>query len=137
MDNIEQTAAEMLSDTENIVLASLDGDGYPRPVPMNRLANDGLRTVWMTTEYHGRKARHFRADPRAGLCFYTRRGSVVLRGTVEILRDETARKKFWQEGFSRYFPGGADDPQYCILRFTAQRAKCWVDGAFHELPELR
>lgn len=127
----EDIAADMLARTENITLASLDQGGFPRPVPMNRLSHQGLRTVWMTTEYSGEKVRHFLRDPRAGLCFYTERGSVSLTGEVEVLREPSLLESFWQEGFRRYFPQGASDPQYCLLRFTALQGKGWIDGSFH------
>ena len=46
----------------------------------------------MTTVYGGEKARHFLRDPRAGLCFYTERGSVSLTGEVEVLRRTLAAR---------------------------------------------
>ena len=32
-----------------VVLASVNKEGYPRPVPMSKIATDGISTIWMST----------------------------------------------------------------------------------------
>ena len=43
-----------------------------------------------------------------------------LRGTVEILEDAESRAAAWQDDYLCYFPGGKDDPNLRVLKFTAK-----------------
>lgn len=44
-----------------------------------------------------------------------------LTGTVEVLETPEARERIWREGDEQYYPPqGIADPDYCVLRFTAQ-----------------
>ena len=44
--------------------------------------------------------------------------------------DEAEKKALWQDWFIEHFPGGVNDPTYCILKFTAKRATYWLDFQF-------
>ena len=49
METLEKKAAEMLQKSEVVVLASINQEGYPRPVPMSMVKAEGISTVWMST----------------------------------------------------------------------------------------
>ena len=55
---------------------------------------------------------------------------VTLLGEVEIVHDAVVKKALWQDWFIEHFPKGIDDPEYCILRFDANKATCWIDKLF-------
>ena len=67
----------------------------------------------------------FRKDARAGLYFANTRffRGVSLSGRVEILETEEAKTRIWREGDERYYPQGAADPDYCVLKFTAEKGR--------------
>ncbi|MBQ4278932.1 MAG: pyridoxamine 5'-phosphate oxidase family protein [Rikenellaceae bacterium] len=132
MEHIRKKAAALLARCDTAVLASVDEDGCPRPVPMVALRTEGVSTVWFSTEKDSVKVRQFRADPRAGVCFYERGNMVTLTGTVEIRTDAATRSELWQPWMAEHFAGGVDDPAYCVLRFTAHRMRYWLDGDFAE-----
>ena len=46
---------------------------------------------------------------------------VMLIGTMEVLEDSQSKEMIWQEGDTMYYPEGVTDPDYCVLRFTAER----------------
>ena len=75
--------------------------------------------------------RCFRKDPRAGLYFADPRffWGVSLTGTMEVLETPEAKERIWREGDTLYYPGGVTDPDYCVLRFTAQGGRYYSD--FH------
>lgn len=64
----------------------------------------------------------FRENPKAGLYFVDRRFFrwLSLTGTVEVLETPEAREQIWREGDEQYYPQSIADPDYCVLRFTAQ-----------------
>jgi general stress protein 26 len=46
---------------------------------------------------------------------------LMLVGTIEILQDLESRKMLWFGDAERYYPKGVEDPDYSVLRFTAER----------------
>ena len=54
----------------------------------------------------------------------------MLTGYIEIITDEAEKKALWQDWFIEHFPGGVNDPTYCILKFTAKRVTYWLDFQF-------
>ena len=55
-----------------------------------------------------------------------RRGS--LTGIAEVITEKNALKRFWKDVFAHYYPAGPDDENYCLISFSAKRAKLWIDG---------
>lgn len=80
----------LLDACEVITVASVDGKGYPRPVPVVKLAAEGCGQIWFATGAGSRKTAQFRANPKAGVSFFAGQDSVVLTGFIEevpILHD--------------------------------------------------
>mgnify|MGYP002224338145 CR=1 FL=1 len=62
--------------------------------------------VWMVTSVGSMKVNDFKANNKAGLCYDYYGDGVALRGTVEIITDNTIRKDIWSglvhSSFSRW-----------------------------------
>ena len=82
MEKIKEKAASLLQKCEVVVLSSMNAEGYPRPVPIVRIASEGLSTIWMSTGASSLKTTEFRANAKAGLCYYSDGDSVVLTGVI-------------------------------------------------------
>lgn len=55
-----------------------------------------------------------------GICFY---------GNVHVHREREYRELLWHEGDEKYYPGGIDDEDYCIIEFTADSGRYYhYDG---------
>lgn len=132
MVSMIEKAAMILERCPVVMIASLTGDGYPRVVPVSKLEADGIGTIWFATGADAEKARDFRHDPKAGLCFYENSNSVGLTGHIEIV-DGPRKKEIWQDWMLDHFPGGPEDPNYCLLCFKAERGTFWIDGRFEKL----
>lgn len=122
-----QTAAEALSlvaDSGIAMVASLDGSGHPYVKAMLKMETEGLKHVWFSTNTSSRRVAQFRKDPRASVYFVDPAGfrGLLLLGTMEVLTDREARQRLWRTGFEAYYPKGVDDPDYCVLRFSAREA---------------
>ena len=46
---MKEKATELLQRCEVVTLASVNKEGYPRPVPMSKSATDLISTIWMST----------------------------------------------------------------------------------------
>ena len=49
----------------------------------------------------------------------------MLRCRMQVLEDEASRQMMWRNGDTMYYPQGMNDPDYCVLKFTA------VDGGYY------
>lgn len=38
---------------------------------------------------------------------------------MEVLEDNDTKQRIWQEWDTLYYPKGVEDPDCCVLRFTA------------------
>ena len=118
---IEQALA--LADRSGIVMLGTNGDdGTPNIKAMLKMENEGLKTVWMSTNTSSRRVGQLRRDPRACLYFIDMEKwmGVMLVGGVELLQDAESRQRLWREGFEKYYSLGVNDPDYTVLRFTAR-----------------
>lgn len=130
---LAEKAAALLSQCSEVTIASIDAHGFPRPVPMSKIHTEGCNEVWLATGADSVKVADFKQNGKAGLCYSYYGDSVSLRGTVEIVTDDTVRKEMWQEWFIHHFPGGIADPNYVLLHFTGSEATFWINGEFaHE-----
>lgn len=78
--------------------------------------------------------RHFQSNPKAGVTFYAGSDSVTLTANMEIVTDKAVKDGLWCDLLAQHFPnGGKDDPEYCILHFTASEATVYIDGDFKTL----
>lgn len=111
-------------------IASVDEEGFPTMKAMLApRVREGLRTFYFTTNTHSMRVAHYRRDPKAGIYFCDPAGfrGVLLRGTMETLTDPVSRRLIWREGDTEYYPLGVDDPDYCVLRFTARDGRTYTD----------
>ncbi len=123
-------AEALLAECPTVTIASVNSDGFPRPVPMAKGETQGCGIVWMATGADSVKVADFKRNPKAGLCYDKGGSSVCLRGTVEIIDDDDIRKEKWQDWYINHFPGGPADPNYLLLRFVGTEATIWIDHEF-------
>lgn len=121
-----KTVSGMADKAKTVFLSYIDGQGCPTTramlAPRER---EGIRVFWFSTNTSSQKVAAFRENPRASIYFVDRRffRGVSLSGTVEVLEDPAAKERLWQKGDVMYYPRGVTDPDYCVLKFTAERGR--------------
>lgn len=125
-----EKAIHLLSQCKEVTLASVNAEGFPRPVPLDKIHSLGCNEVWVVTAADSEKVADFRLNPKAGLSYSFYGDSVALRGTVEIITDDVTRKRMWQEYFTNYFPAGPTDPNYVLVHFIGKEATIWINHEF-------
>ncbi|MDL2206273.1 pyridoxamine 5'-phosphate oxidase family protein [Eubacteriales bacterium OttesenSCG-928-N13] len=128
--DIRDKAIQLLEKCEDVVLASVSEDGYPRPCVMSKNRSKGVGSITMSTGFNGVKTRHFLRDGKAGVSYREGGNSVTLTGHVTVHTDLQTKKDEWQDWFIEHFPGGVEDKDYCVLKFEAIEAILWIDGEF-------
>ena len=76
------------------------------------------------------KAKFFQLNmenPKASIYFYNKGRfkyeAVMLTGIMEVLQDEEIKREIWRDGDTMYYKQGVSDPDYCVLKFTAERGR--------------
>ena len=113
-----------------MTIVSIDANGYPRPVQMSKIGARGFHEVWMATSADSVKVNDFRTNNKAGLCYDYYGDGVALRGTVEVVTNETIRKEMWKDWLIHHFCGGPSGPNYVLLHFIGKEATFWINGEF-------
>ena len=49
---MKEKATELLQRCEVVTLASVNKEGYPRPVPMSKILAEGISTIWTVSYTH-------------------------------------------------------------------------------------
>jgi general stress protein 26 len=113
----------ILVENSKIALLGTNGDeGYPNIKAMLVADQEGLKRIWFSTNTSSRRVAQLRRDPKACVYFvdFSVWQGLMLVGTMEILTDPESRRRFWHPGDEQYYRLGVDDPDYSVLRFTAE-----------------
>ena len=124
-DHVRGLSLALVTRSDIAIVATIDDGGCPDARAMMKVEAEGLERLWFTTNTSSAKVAHLGVDPKSCVYFVDleRWEGLTLLGTANVLRDRPSRERFWREGFERYYPGGVDDPDYSIVRFTPERAK--------------
>lgn len=123
-------AEELLNSCEDIEVASINEDGYPRVCVVSKLESEGFDTIFFSTGTSGTKANHFKKNSKSSVCYHDEHNSVTLVGEMEIVEDMEIKKRVWQDWMINYMVGGVNDEEFCLLKFKAHEATFWIDREF-------
>lgn len=107
-------------------ISSVDEDGFPNTKAMlPPRIREGIKTFYFTTNTSSMRVAQYKTNSKACLYFCDKRffRGVMLIGTVEVLEDSKTKQLIWQDGDTMYYAKGVDDPDYCVLRFTAFKGR--------------
>lgn len=107
-------------------LSLIDAEGYPTASIVTPSKSDGINWMTFGTMLDQNRAKRAAGCNRASVCFGTAEYCINLVGEVEIITAQEVKHEMWYDGLSHHFTG-ADDPNYCVLKFTAKRYKLFLD----------
>lgn len=112
-------------------IASVDENGFPNMKAMFAPRKIDGNHFYFTTNTSSMRAQQFMRNPRASIYFYSRGRfkyeGLMLTGTMEVLQDEASKKEIWRTGDTMFYKKGVTDPDYCVLKFTAKKARHYSD----------
>ena len=113
-------------------ICSVDEKGYPNMKAMLKPRRiNGVREFYFSTNTSSLRVKQFQNNPNASIYFY-HKGlikyiGVMLVGKMEILTDQKTKDMMWKRGDSVFYKKGVIDPDYCILKFTAESGRYYCD----------
>lgn len=113
-------------------ICSVDEEGFPNVKAMLKpRKTDGLRQFYFSTNTSSIRVKQYMRNPYASIYFYhkglIKYTGVMLKGKMEVLTDPETKEMIWRRGDTMYYPGGVTDPDYCVLRFTAESGRYYCD----------
>jgi len=126
MRDASSTVGNLIDKAGVSIISSVDEEGFPNSkamlLPRKR---EGIKHLFFTTNTSSMRVRQYTKNPKACVYFFDKRfyRGVMLRGTMKVLRDSASRQSIWKNGDELYYPKGVTDPDYCVLRFTAQNGR--------------
>lgn len=124
---------EKFIDKQNVsFICSVDEQGYPNVKAMLKPRKRcGLKEFYFSTNMSSMRVRQYLDNPNACIYFY-RKGlikyvGVMLKGKIEVLTDQETKNMIWRKGDTLFYKKGATDPDYCVLRFTAENGRYYCD----------
>ena len=126
--DIFKTVSSIIEIANNTIISSIDEDGFPNLKAMlkPREIKDG-KFFYFTTNTSSMRIKQYTKNPKSAIYFYNARffKGVMLKGKMEVLQDQKTKKRIWREGDEMYYPKGVSDPDYCVLKFTAQAGRMY------------
>lgn len=113
-------------------ICSVDENGYPnikamlKPRKMN-----GLNEFYFSTNTSSLRVKQFQNNPNASIYFYhkglIKYKGVMLVGKMRVLTDQETKNMIWKKGDTIFYKNGVTDPDYCVLKFTAESGRYYCD----------
>lgn len=126
MRDASKTIGNIIDKANVSIISSIDEDGFPNSKAMlPPRKREGIKHFFFTTNTSSMRVRQYLNNPKACVYFFDKRffKGVMLRGAMEVLHDSAAKEMIWRQGDEMYYPKGVTDPDYCVLRFTAQNGR--------------
>jgi general stress protein 26 len=120
------TIGNLIDNASVSIISSVDEDGFPNAKAMlPPRKREGIKHIFFTTNTSSMRVRQYLNNPKACVYFFDKRfyKGVMLRGIMEVLQDKATKEMIWKPGDEMYYPKGVTDPDYCVLRFTAQNGR--------------
>lgn len=122
---------EFIGSQKTAFVASVDSDGFPNLKAMLMPRKIEGNCFYFSTNTSSMRVAQYRENPKASIYFYHRGRfryeGVMLTGTMEVLEDEQTKRDIWRTGDTMFYKKGVTDPDYCVLKFTAQRGRHYCD----------
>ncbi len=130
MDN--KKIEEFIRKQEVAFIASVDDEGFPNVKAMLKPRKiDGLHQFYFSTNTSSMRVKQYKDNPKACIYFYhkglVKYTGVMLKGRMEVLTDQETKDMIWRKGDTMFYKGGVTDPDYCVLRFTAESGRYYCD----------
>lgn len=113
-------------------ICSIDENGAPNVKAMLKPRKvNGIREFYFSTNTSSLRVKQFLNNPNASIYFYhkglIKYVGVMLVGKMEVLTDQETKEMIWRKGDTMFYKKGVTDPDYCVLRFTAEGGRYYCD----------
>lgn len=130
---------EFIKKQRTSIISSVDENGYPwtRALIQPRYIENNV--LYFATYTSSNKVKQYQNNNKDCVYFYEKGRNfqgVMIKGTMEIINDQKFKEKLWLPFYYRFYKKGVTDPEYCILKFTCEKAE-WFSSFKTESIDMR
>jgi general stress protein 26 len=124
----------LINETRNIIVCSVDENGFPNAKAMFKTEHDGLKTFLFSTNTSSMRVQQFTRNAKASIyfCGQSKINGLMLVGRMEVCTDRAVKARLWFDGCEQYYPQGINDPDYCVLKFLAEKGNYYYNLSKHQ-----
>ena len=113
-------------------IGSIDSENYPNVKAMLKPRKiKSMREFYFSTNTSSMRVKQYQENSKASLYFYHKGlfkyTGVMLVGKMEVVTDQKIKNKIWCHGDRVFYKNGVKDPDYCVLKFTAESGRYYCD----------
>ncbi|MCR5308407.1 MAG: pyridoxamine 5'-phosphate oxidase family protein [bacterium] len=113
-------------------ICSVDSDNYPNVKAMLKPRKiNGINEFYFSTNSSSMRVKQYLDNPNACIYFYhkglIKYVGVMLKGKMEVLTDQESKNMIWKKFDKMFYKQGVTDPDYCVLKFTAETGRYYCD----------
>jgi general stress protein 26 len=122
-EQLRKDMIQFIEGSRDAVVCSIDEHGFPNAKTMFRRKTEDLRTIWFSSNVSAVRTQQWTACSKACVYFFDREDNagLMLTGHIKIFTDDETKRLHWNQGDEQYYRLGPTDPDYCMLRFTADK----------------
>jgi general stress protein 26 len=128
MSMSNETIEKMIESTGFSIISSVDESGFPNTKAMlSPRKREGIKTFYFTTNTSSLRVRQYQSNKKACVYFFDKRffRGIMMIGNMEVLTDKKTKEMIWRDGDTMYYPLGITDPDYCVLKFSADKMRIY------------
>ena len=120
-DSLLIIARTIVDSADCRILVTVDEENKPQAREMSVFPPESDWTLWLGINPRSRKAEQIKNNPNVMVYFYDTMGFsyVSVAGQAELVTDPDKRKKYWKEGWTRFYPDPEKD--YILIQVTPER----------------
>jgi general stress protein 26 len=127
----QQEIFDFIDAQKTAFIGSVDADGFPNVKAMLAPRERDGTVLYFTTNTSSMRVQQYLENEKACVYFYHRGRfrytGVMLKGTMSVLTDQPTKDRIWRTGDTMFYKKGVTDPDYCVLRFTAESGRYYQD----------
>ena len=113
-------------------ICSIDKENFPNVKAMLKpRKHNGIKEFYFSTNTSPMRVKQYQDNPNASIYFYhkglIKYEGLMLVGKMEVLTDQKTKNSIWKKGDFIFYKKGVTDPDYCILKFTAEKGRYYCD----------
>jgi general stress protein 26 len=131
-EQVKKDILKLVDQNRDIIVGSIEETGFPNAKSMFKAKHEGLKTFWFSSNVSAARTSQWLKQPKACIYFLDSENihGLMLTGHMEVCTDNETKADFWKPGDEMYYPLGPTDPDYCILRFTAEEGNYWGQAKY-------
>ena len=122
---------EFIKEQKTAMISSVDESGFPNTKAMLAPRKIDGNDLYFTTNTSSMRVAQYDANEKACVYFYKRGRfsyvGVMLVGTMKVLKEQSVKDEIWRAGDTMFYKNGKTDPDYCVLKFSAQKCRVYKD----------